>query len=85
MKELQWKVMLSSMAGISFYFYGIVVALKILVASVVCQDEDAFGTRCNMWKIAEMDPQVVATKSISVPTPQQQQLVAKLVNFIGRG
>ena len=54
MKELQWKVMLSSMAGISFYFYGIVVALKILVASVVCQDEDSFGTRCNMWKIARI-------------------------------
>ena len=44
--------MLSSMAVISFYFYGIVVALKILVASVICQDEVAFGKRSNMWKIA---------------------------------
>ena len=34
-------------------------------------------------KLQEMDPQVVATKSISVPT--QQQLDAKLGNFIGRG
>ena len=44
--------MLSSMAVISFYSYGINVALKILVASVVYQDEVAFGTRSNVWKIA---------------------------------
>lgn len=85
MKELRLKVMLSSMAVISFYSYGIIVALKILVASVVCQDEVAFGTRSNMWKIARNgSPSCGNQEFFSVPT-QQQQLVAKLVNFIGRG